>query len=111
MASIATENVLVTDLVGSTAVLAGKGVLAAEEQRHRHDALVRAVLGVFGGRIVKSTGDGVLALLPSADHVVRSAAALQQAATAEDLALRVGVSTGDVVHDGGDCFGEAVVIA
>ena len=111
MVAIATENVLVTDIVGSTSVLAGEGVLAAEGLRHRHDAVVRAVVGVFGGRIVKSTGDGVLALMPSADHLIRTAAALQQAAVADELPLRVGVATGDVVHEDGDCFGEAVVVA
>ncbi len=111
MRSIATANVLVTDIMGSTAVLTGEGEQAAERQRHRHDAVVRSVLAVFGGQVVKSTGDGVLAILPSADFAIRAAAALQQAATAEALPLRVGVSTGDVVHEAGDCFGEAVVTA
>ena len=56
MAPIATENVLVTDIIGSTAVLAGEGALAAEKQRHLHDALVRAIVGVFGGRIRQEHG-------------------------------------------------------
>ena len=74
-----TANVLVTDLVGSTLVLSRQGESAADEARRRHDALVSNVLGVFHGEVVKSTGDGALALLPSADLLVRAGAAITEA--------------------------------
>jgi AAA ATPase domain len=106
-----TANVMFTDTVGSTSTLTRIGADAAEAQRHRHDTIVANVVSVFGGRFVKSTGDGALALLPSADHLVRAGSAVQEAAAAEGLPLRVGLSTGDVVSEHGDYFGEAVVVA
>ena len=106
-----TANVMFTDTVDSTSTLTRIGADAAETERHRHDTIVANVVTVFGGRVVKSTGDGAVALLPSADHLVRAGSAVQEAAAAEGIALRVGVSTGDVVSEHGDCFGEAVVVA
>jgi DNA-binding SARP family transcriptional activator len=107
----ATANVLVTDTVGSTRFLVRAGAEAAEAYRRRHDGLVAAVVEVFGGEVVKSTGDGVLAVLPSADFLVRAGGAVQEAAAARGMRLRVAVSTGDVIREAGDCFGEAPVVA
>jgi DNA-binding SARP family transcriptional activator len=107
----ATVNMLVTDTVGSTSFLVRAGAEASEAYRRRHEALVTAVVEVFGGEVVKSTGDGVLAVLPSADYVVRAAAAVQEAAAAQRMSLRVAVSTGDVIRQADDCFGEAAVVA
>ena len=106
-----TVNVLVTDMVGSTSTLVRAGADAADAQRHRHDAIVRNVVEVFGGSVVKSTGDGALALLPSADHLVRAGSAVQEAAVAAGFRMRVGMSTGDVMSERGDLFGEPVVVA
>lgn len=106
-----TANVMLTDTVGSTSTLTRVGAEAAEAQRRRHDDLIANVVSVFGGQVVKSTGDGTLALLPSADALVRAGSAVQEAAGVEGLPLRVGVSTGDVVAENGDVFGEAVVVA
>src|SRR5918994_48971 len=114
MESLRTANVLVTDTVGSTSVLVRRGEEAAEDLSRRHEAIATAVVGVFAGRVVKSTGDGVLALLPSADAAVRAAVAIQEAADGAALPLRVAVATGDVLRpsgDDGDCFGEPVVLA
>ena len=106
-----TANVLVTDIVGSTSTLVRAGADAADAERHRHDELVANIVAVFGGLVVKSTGDGVLALLPSADHLVRAGSAVQDAATAAGSPIRVGMSTGDVMSERGDLFGESVVVA
>ena len=106
-----TANVLVTDTVGSTSTLVRVGADAADAQRHRHDELVDNVVAVFGGHVVKSLGDGALAVLPSADHLVRAGSALQDAARAAGLTIRIGMSTGDVMSEHGDLFGEPVVVA
>jgi class 3 adenylate cyclase len=106
-----TANVLFTDVVGSTTTLVRAGAEAADAQRRRHDALVTNVVAVFGGHVVKSTGDGALALLPSADHLVRAGAALQDASRAAGFPIRIGMATGDVVMERGDLFGEPVIVA
>ena len=66
---------------------------------------------MFRGEVVKGTGDGSLALLPSADLLVRAGAAIAEAARRNGMALRIGLASGDVVRTDADCFGEAVVIA
>ena len=106
-----TVNVMVTDVVGSTGTLVRAGADAADAERRRHDTIVRNVVEVFGGSVVKSTGDGALAVLPSADHLVRAGSAVQEAARAAGFPIRVGMSTGDAMSERGDLFGEPVVVA
>jgi adenylate cyclase len=71
------------------------------------------------GRIVKTTGDGVLAEFASVVDAVRCAGEIQQTMADRDLDLaeerrlrfRIGVNLGDVIVDGGDIFGDGVNIA
>jgi pimeloyl-ACP methyl ester carboxylesterase len=58
--------VLFTDLVGSTERASSLGDEDWKSVLDRHDATIRAIVGRAGGSVVKTTGDGVLALLPSA---------------------------------------------
>jgi adenylate cyclase len=71
------------------------------------------------GRIVKTTGDGVLAEFASVVDAVRCAGEIQRAMTDRDLDLaeerrlrfRIGVNLGDVIADEGDIYGDGVNIA
>ena len=71
------------------------------------------------GRIVKTTGDGVLAEFASVVDAVRCAGEIQRAMADRDLDLaeerrlrfRIGVNLGDVIADGDDIFGDGVNIA
>jgi len=71
------------------------------------------------GRIVKLTGDGLLAQFDSAVEAVRCAAEIQAALNALDRALpegervafRLGINVGDVIVEGGDIYGDGVNIA
>jgi TolB-like protein/class 3 adenylate cyclase len=71
------------------------------------------------GRIVKTTGDGVLAEFASVVDAVRCAGEIQRAMADRDLDLaeerrlrfRVGVNLGDVIAEGGDIYGDGVNIA
>jgi TolB-like protein/class 3 adenylate cyclase/tetratricopeptide (TPR) repeat protein len=72
-----------------------------------------------GGRIVKTTGDGILIEFPSAVDAVRSALAVQSALaehnanlpTDRRIIFRVGITVGDVIVEGDDIHGEGVNIA
>lgn len=76
-------------------------------------------IAAHGGRIVKTTGDGLLLEFPSVVDAVRcmvevqTAMAAQAVGVAEDkrIAFRVGVNLGDVIIDGDDIFGDGVNIA
>src|SRR6516225_1368761 len=71
------------------------------------------------GRIVKTTGDGVLAEFASVVDAVRCAGEIQRAMADRDLDLaeerrlrfRIGINLGDVIVDGGDIYGDGVNIA
>jgi adenylate cyclase len=71
------------------------------------------------GRIVKTTGDGILAEFPSVVDAVRCAVELQRAmvdrnaqiADDERLIFRMGINLGDIIGDGDDIFGDGVNIA
>jgi class 3 adenylate cyclase len=60
------------------------------------------------GRLVKTTGDGVLAQFDGAERAIRAAAAVRDAAQALGLAIRAGVHTGEVQTVAGDVRGIAV---
>lgn len=72
-----------------------------------------------GGRIVKTTGDGLLVEFPSVVGAVQSAAEIQStmaernAVLSEDrrMLLRIGINLGDVIIDGDDIHGDGVNIA
>ena len=82
------------------------------------DAVAPAI-AEHGGRIVKNTGDGFLAVFPSAVQAVRAAVQFQTRikeltiGDAEDrrIALRAGVNIGDVIVEPHDIFGDGVNIA
>ncbi len=101
-------TVVMTDIVDSTATLHRLGDRAWSEMLAAHNAQLRQQLNTFRGRLVKSTGDGILAIFDSPSRAVRSAAAMSRAARAIDLPIRIGVHTGEVELLGDDVRGLAV---
>jgi class 3 adenylate cyclase len=109
--------ILFTDLVGSTELLSGLGEAAFDELRRAHFAALRSAIERAGGAEVKTLGDGVLATFPSAAGGVEAAVAIQQVTDRQArtgparLAVRIGLSMGDVSVEDGDVFGAPVVEA
>lgn len=93
------------------------GTLAALKALRRE--VVDPQIAEYRGRIVKTTGDGLLLEFGSVVDAVRCVMEVQRAATSynsetpEDrrISFRVGVNIGDVVVDGDDIFGDGVNIA
>jgi hypothetical protein len=93
------------------------GILA-RQKLHRKE-LFDPEIASRGGRIVKTTGDGMLVEFASAQDAVRCAVGIQsavssrEASSAEDqrVLYRVGINLGDVVFDDGDVFGDGVNVA
>ena len=103
--------ILFSDLVGSTERAASLGDERWKALLDRHDTAVRSVVTRCGGRVVKTTGDGVLALFPSASTALDSAKRLRTRLVDDDLRIRVGVHVGEVDRRGDDVSGLAVNIA
>jgi TolB-like protein/class 3 adenylate cyclase/lipoprotein NlpI len=80
---------------------------------------VAPTIAAHGGRVVKNTGDGLLAEFPSAVEAVRAAMAFQdrvyklaiEDAQDKQILFRVGINIGDVIVGAQDIFGDGVNIA
>src|SRR5246127_3946340 len=81
--------------------------------------LVNPKIAEHRGRIVKTTGDGLLAEFPSVVDAVRCAAEVQRAMLDREpdlpdeqrIRYRIGINLGDVIADGDDIFGDGVNVA
>ena len=79
--------------------------------------LIDPAIEKYGGRLVRSMGDGWLAEFASAIDVVRCALEIQrslatrQAEETDQIKLRIGINTGDVLVDQRDIYGNSVNIA
>ena len=106
-------TILFTDLVGSTSLFSRHGDEAADTLRREHFGALRAAAAEHEGRVVKSTGDGLMVVFGSAVAAVRCAVAMQRAtAESEDgLGLRVGLDAGEPLPEGEDLYGMPVIVA
>ena len=101
-------TVLFTDLVDSTGLAAGMGDRRWHRVLVEHQELVRRQLGRFGGREVKTTGDGFLATFDGPARAIRAADAIGAGVRDQGLEVRAGLHTGEVELLGDDIGGIAV---
>jgi adenylate cyclase len=109
--------IMFTDAVGSTeyAQRDEKAALSFLDEQH---ALAQPILAAHHGRLVKSTGDGMLIEFPNALDAVECGVALQQALRdrmgikgVAPLLVRIGIHVGDIEERGTDILGDAVNVA
>jgi class 3 adenylate cyclase len=100
--------VVFTDLVGSTRRAESAGDAAWKRLLDRHDQVNRTVVERRGGEVIKTTGDGVLALLPTATAAIEAARAIRAQLHDEDLQVRIGIHLGEIDRRGDDVSGLAV---
>jgi DNA-binding NarL/FixJ family response regulator len=103
-------TVMFSDIVSSTERAAEIGDRRWRDVLDRHDELVRAELGAHGGREIKTTGDGFLALFDAPARAIRCAVAIRDRLRAVGLDVRIGLHTGEVELRGSDVGGMAVNI-
>jgi class 3 adenylate cyclase len=125
MTRIADRAVLFADLRGSTALF---GMLGNAEATALVTQVISALAGPVshpGGRLVKTLGDGLMAIFDDAQAAVEAAVRMHEvldglvdrghergaSAGLRALRLQVGVARGEVIEMGGDCFGDAVNVA
>lgn len=98
-------SIVFTDIVDSTRLAAELGAARWRDLVGEHNRKASMAIDRHRGRLVKTTGDGVLAQFDGAERAVRGAAAIREAAEALGLAIRVGVHTGEVQPVAGDLRG------
>jgi pimeloyl-ACP methyl ester carboxylesterase len=107
----ALRTVLFTDIVGSTGRAQQLGDAQWRGVLDRYDDVAGRQVARFGGRVVKSTGDGALATFDAPTAGIRAALAVREAVRALGVEVRAGVHTGEIEQRGDDIGGIAVHIA
>ena len=105
----------VSDYSGMTDRL---GDVAANELLREYGAVVHRCTEAQAGHVVKSHGDGLMMAFPSVLRALRAAVDIQQALAKrnietvdEPLHVHIGIHAGEVVREGDDYLGSAVIIA
>jgi class 3 adenylate cyclase len=101
-------TVLFTDVVGSTEKAHQLGDQRWHELLDRHDMIVATQLEKFGGRLIKSMGDGILATFDGPARGIQCACAIRDGVRSLGLEIRSGLHTGEVEIRGSDVGGIAV---
>jgi class 3 adenylate cyclase/pimeloyl-ACP methyl ester carboxylesterase len=111
--------VLCADMAGYSRLMERDedGVLRRQKD-HRRDAIDPRIAS-HGGRIVKTTGDGMLVEFASVHEAVRCALDIQADMAERErdraadgrIVYRIGINLGDIVFDRGDIFGDGVNVA
>lgn len=112
-----TLTIVFTDIVGSTELLSGLADREADRTLQSHFADLSEQIGHFNGAEVKRLGDGVMARFDAAGDAIDCAIAMQQVTSrsapvgGRAISIRIGISSGDLQLEGGDCHGVAVIEA
>ncbi len=101
-------SIVFTDIVDSTGRAAALGAAGWRDLVGEHNRKAATAIDRHRGRLIKTTGDGVLAQFDGTERAVRGAAAIRDAAQGLGLEIRAGVHTGEVQLVAGDVRGIAV---
>jgi len=113
------QTVVFTDLHGSTSVFEALGNARATEIVTGYNRAISGVIESHKGRVVKTLGDGLLAVFDLAQQGVDAAVAIQvqhidlvtDAPLKQRMPVRVGLSSGNIEWVNNDCYGDAVNVA
>ena len=103
--------ILFTDIVESTARASALGDREWRRLLETHDAVARTVVDQHRGRVVKMTGDGMLATFDGPGPAIRCALALGESLRPLGVEIRAGLHTGEVEMRETDIAGIGVHIA
>jgi len=110
--------ILAADIAGYS-VLMGADEARTVSDLKGHQAVVLPMVGDFGGRIIDTAGDGILAEFSSVVNAVECAVAIQQTMAERNIVVeparrmqfRIGINLGDIIYDSERIFGDGINIA
>jgi adenylate cyclase len=111
--------ILAADVAGYSRLMNSDEEGTLRQLKEHRRALVDPSIAEHRGRIVKTTGDGLLLEFASAVDAVRCAVEVQRAMRERNAAIaperriefRIGINVGDIIIDSGDIFGDGVNVA
>jgi TolB-like protein/Tfp pilus assembly protein PilF len=111
--------IVVTDVVGYSRLMEHDEAGTLARLRQLHGDLIESKIAEYRGRIVKTTGDGVLAEFASVTDAVQSCVEIQKAmaqrneGVPEDqrIRFRIGINLGEIIIEGDDIYGTGVNVA
>jgi class 3 adenylate cyclase/pimeloyl-ACP methyl ester carboxylesterase len=107
----ALATILFTDIVGSTEQASALGDRRWSGLLETHDALANSIIDQHGGRLIRLTGDGLLATFDGPGRAIRCASAFRDALVPLGITIRAGLHSGEVEQRGEDIGGIAVHLA
>jgi adenylate cyclase len=110
--------ILAADIAGYSALMGADEARTVSDLKG-HQAVVLPMVGEFGGRVIDTAGDGLLAEFPSVLNAVECAVAIQRRMVERNAAVeperhmefRIGINLGDVIYDNDRIFGDGVNVA
>lgn len=110
--------ILAADIAGYSRLM-GEDDAATVRDLKGHQTIIFPLIGRYGGRIIDTAGDGILAEFPSVIGAVECAVELQTIMAARNEAIpehrrmlfRIGINLGDVIHDEIRIYGDGINIA
>jgi class 3 adenylate cyclase/pimeloyl-ACP methyl ester carboxylesterase len=111
--------ILAADVAGYSRLMGADEEGTLERLKAHRQELIDKRIAKHRGRIIKTTGDGLLAVFVSAVDAVRCAVEIQRAMIERNagapadtcLEFRIGINVGDIIEDDGDIFGDGVNVA
>ena len=111
--------ILAADVAGYSRLMGADEVGTLQTLKAHRNELIDPAIAAHHGRIVKTTGDGMLVEFASVIDAVGCAVAVQRAMVSRNadvpddkrIVFRIGINVGDIIIDGGDIFGDGVNVA
>jgi class 3 adenylate cyclase/pimeloyl-ACP methyl ester carboxylesterase len=110
--------ILAADIAGYSRLM-GEDEAATVRDLKAHQAVVLPLVGRYGGRVIDTAGDGILAEFPSVINATECAIEIQSVMAARNekvpehrrMLFRMGINLGDVIHDETRIYGDGINVA
>jgi class 3 adenylate cyclase/pimeloyl-ACP methyl ester carboxylesterase len=110
--------ILSADIAGYSRLM-GEDEAATVRDLKRHQAVILPLIGRYGGRIIDTAGDGILAEFPSVIGAAECAVEIQTIMATRNadvpeprrMLFRIGINLGDVIHDETRIYGDGINVA
>src|SRR3989442_9373478 len=110
--------ILAADIAGYSRLM-GEDEAATVRDLKGHQAVILPLVGRYGGRIIDTAGDGILAEFPSVINAAECAVEIQAIMATRNegvpesrrMQFRIGINLGDVIHDETRIYGDGINVA